>query len=146
MDYFIKEDLKAAQAEIARQELLSDGEIRVAIIQQDKKKEKDKTLYQLALELFYKLEMDKTVSRSGVLLYIHTVRRQFQIIADEGIHKQVGQSAWDEIAAEMRAAFQNGDYSKGLIAAIQKMGTLLAKHFPPKNENKNELTDKIYKN
>ncbi|HDR03717.1 MAG TPA: hypothetical protein ENN84_00530 [Candidatus Marinimicrobia bacterium] len=146
MDYFKKEVLKAAEAEIARQELLTDGEIRVAIIGQDKKKDKDKTLYQLALGLFYKLEMQNTIGRSAVLLYIHTVRRQFQIIADEGVHSKVGQSAWDEIANDLKEAFQYGHYQNGLLSSIQKIGSLLATHFPPKSENKNELTNEIFEN
>jgi uncharacterized membrane protein len=69
--------------------------------------------------------------------------KQFQIVADEGINNIVGQSTWDKIRDEMQLYFIRGNFTEGILSGIEKMGDVLAAHFPIKSDDKNELSNKV---
>jgi uncharacterized membrane protein len=43
----------------------------------------------------------------------------------------------------MRTNFQNENFSDALIEAIGEVGTVLARHFPPVRNDRNELSDDV---
>ena len=51
------------------------------------------------------------------------------------------QEEWEKICGNMEALFRMGKFESGAIAGIQAISAHLAKHYPARGENKNELPD-----
>jgi uncharacterized membrane protein len=93
---------------------------------------------------FHNLKMDETENRNGVLIYIALKDREFAIFGDEGIYSKEPQSFWDGLAGNMQEDFSRGEFEKGLIAVIDKLGDELGRFFPSSTQsNPNELSDEI---
>ena len=92
---------------------------------------------------FNRLGMMHTQHRNAVLIFVAPNSRKFAVIGDAGVHEKCGQKFWEALAAEMSGHFAQADYSRGLIVGIQKAGELLARHFPARPGDKNELPDEI---
>ncbi len=86
----------------------------------------DLTARQRAGEVFAQLRVWDTEHNNGVLIYVQVVDRCVEIVADRGISARVEQSAWEAICHGMETAFRAGDYRRGAIEAIQRVGALLA--------------------
>jgi putative membrane protein len=84
-----------------------------------------------------------TNQRTGVLIFVALAERRVEIVADAGINSKVDQSAWDELAREVILAARAGILSDGLVTAVQRAGTLLARHCPPAPLDRNELPDRV---
>ena len=96
---------------------------------------------QRAADLFGTLGVWDTECNSGVLIYVQLVDRRVEILADRGIATRVAQAEWDVICRSMEAAFKEGDYRNGALAAIRRAGELLGEHFPVEGRNPNELSN-----
>jgi uncharacterized membrane protein len=77
-----------------------------------------------------------------VLIYVQLVDHAIEIVADRGIAARVAQSEWDEVCRAMQARFRRGEYLEGSLEAIEAVTGILARHFPPRDANPNELPDK----
>ncbi len=141
--YFTKEDLRQITAACSTAEKQTAGEIRVSIFSKRPRKLRKKSLEEVALEEFYRLGMDKTRDKTGILLLIILAERQFQILADSGINAKVDQQTWNELAGELSARFKEGKYLDGIQNCVQRMGAILAQHFPIKSDDTNELSNEV---
>jgi len=93
---------------------------------------------------FVRLGMTRTKDRNGVLLFVVPSRRKFVVLGDQGIHERVGQEFWESVAAIISGKFREGDFTGGLLNAIEKVGEELATHFPyDPATDKNELPDDV---
>jgi uncharacterized membrane protein YgcG len=101
-----------------------------------------RTARERAIDVFSRLRVWDTEDNAGVLIYLLMADRQVEIVADRGIHARVGAAAWDAICGEMQAAFAGGRFEAGAILGIEAISDLLAEHFPPGDDNPNELPDK----
>ncbi len=140
---FPRAALEAIGGAIAAQEKRHRGELRLAV-------EGGLPLFPLlagrtararAIEVFSRLRIWDTEDNAGVLIYLLLAERQVEIVADRGIHARVGSAAWDAICGEMQSAFAAGRFEAGAILGIEAISDLLAAHFPPGDENPNELPD-----
>jgi len=95
-----------------------------------------------AESLFSHLRVWDTEHNSGVLIYVQLVDRRIEIVADRGIAAKVAQAEWDAVCRGMEAAFRKGAFLQGALEAIQAITRILARHFPPRGRNANELPDK----
>ena len=100
-----------------------------------------RTARERAIEVFSRLRIWDTEDNAGVLIYLLLANRQVEIVADRGIHARVGTAAWDAICGEMQSAFSAGRFEAGAILGIEAISDLLAAHFPPGEDNPNELPD-----
>lgn len=125
-------------AAIRNVEAKTSGEIRVFI---SHKKTDDSVA--AAQRAFEKLGMTKTRERNGVLIFVAPTTQKFAVIGDSGVHQHCGDSFWQEVAHEMSEHFRRAEFQQGIIHGIQKAGALLAKHFPHKSDDKNELSDRV---
>ena len=104
----------------------------------------DEDVMDRAVKVFHHLNMDKTVFRNGVLIYIAVVDKQFAIIGDEAIHKKVDADFWKDISYKMHLDFMNNTPIFAIQNAIETIGKTLAIQFPDINNlTKNELSDEI---
>ena len=97
-----------------------------------------------AEEAFFKLKMDNTKQRNGVLVYVAMKDRQLAIFGDKGIHEKVGDAFWNEQAKKILSHFSRADYAGGLEKIISEIGKALCTYFPyDKDTDINELPDDI---
>jgi uncharacterized membrane protein len=92
---------------------------------------------------FRKLGMRETRERNGVLILVVPRSRKFAVVGDEGVHQKCGDIYWQRLVEAMREEFQREHFNEALLEAIAKAGTLLAEHFPKKEDSSNELPDEV---
>lgn len=136
--FFTEEESKLIVNAITAAEDKTSGEIRVHI---ESKCKVDP--YERGVEVFAKLNMNKTDLRNGVLFYLAMDDHKFAIVADEGINKVVPAHFWDDIRDLMKEKFAKAEFVNGLCAGITMSGEQLKKHFPVLTKNPNELSNEI---
>ena len=92
---------------------------------------------------FMKLGMAKTRDRNAVLIFVAPRSHKFAVIGDTSVHERCGDDFWRQLAAEMSGHFRNSAFTSGIIHGVRKAGELLARHFPRRPDNKNQLPDAI---
>ena len=92
---------------------------------------------------FTKLGMARTRQRNAVLLYLAPRTRVFAIVGDTGVHEKCGDAFWQEVAAQLSGDLKSGPPTDAVVRAVEKIGALLAAHFPPGSDDGNELADGI---
>ncbi len=125
---------------IRRAETLTSGEIRVHLEYTDRGEP-----IQRAWDVFYRLKMENTRERNGVLLYIAVHDHHFAIIGDKGIDEVVPEGFWDSTRDRMQEEFRNGNFKAGILAGIESAGQELKAHFPFRPDDTNELSDAVSK-
>ena len=85
----------------------------------------------------------RTTGADGVVIYLSRAERRAEIVADSAIAREVAPEAWGEAMAAMLAELRAGRPADGLIAAIARVGAVLAQHFPPLPGHVNELPDRL---
>jgi uncharacterized membrane protein len=139
MKHFLSQlDHDSVVAAIAEAERATSGQIRVHITRR-----RPADLEARARRRFEKLGMTQTRNRNGVLIYIAPNLRRFQVLGDAGVHEKCGDDFWKETAAEMEEQFRRGAFTAGILRGVQKVGRLLAEHFPRGTETANELPDEV---
>ena len=78
----------------------------------------------------HRLGMTRSPERNGVLVVVLPGRRQFHVWGDRAVHERVGDAFWRSVADAVAERFRAGDYTGGLLAAIERIGPELAEHFP----------------
>ncbi len=94
-----------------------------------------------ALDVFGRLRIWDTEENIGVLVYVLLADKAVEIVADRGIHRKVGDAAWESICRTMEAAFREGRFEDGAVAGIDAINAMLAEHFPRSGSGPNELSD-----
>jgi uncharacterized membrane protein len=87
--------------------------------------------------------MARTRERNGVLIYVAPRSRSFAIVGDVGIDGASKNNLWDEVASTMESHLRSDRYTEALLAAIDRVGAVLATHFPRRPDDSNELPDEI---
>ena len=118
----------------------TSGEIRVHI-----EKETSMAAIERAMEVFRNLNMENTLERNGVIIYVAVKSKQFAIYGDKGIHDIVGDDFWNSTKELMQNHFKSGNFKQGLIDGILKAGEQLKTHFPYQDNDKDELSNEISK-
>ena len=137
-DLLTEPDKERVEAAIGEAELHTIGEIRIHLENwcwSDP--------YKHAVDIFRRMEMDRTAERSGVLIYIAVKSHKLAIVGDEGINRVVPEHFWASVVHELQVHFGKQQYADGLIAAVAACGQILAQHFPKTPDNPNELSNEI---
>ena len=92
-----------------------------------------------ALDIFSQLRVWDTKHNNGVLIYLLLADRVVEIVADRGIAARISQSEWDGICREMESHYRAGRFSEGSVAGVYGIGRLLARHFPGRRRDADEL-------
>lgn len=94
-----------------------------------------------AKQLFIDEGVTETRDRSGVLLFLSEAERRIELLADRGIHERVGKEAWQVTVDKVVGAIHHGEAKAGITAAVDAIAENLARHFPPRDDDENELAD-----
>ena len=141
---FPKKSLERIETLIAAGECEHRGQLRFAVeaalpfarlVQGAKPRER-------ALEVFASLGIWDTAENCGVLVYLLLADRDVEIVADRGIHAQVGTEAWEAICKKMETAFRAGKFGDGVEEGLAEINALLVRHYPREGRPAgNELSD-----
>jgi uncharacterized membrane protein len=136
--FFTTDDEKLLVKAITGAEQKTSGEIRIHI---------ENYCFGDALKaarrVFNRLAMQKTRERNGVLIYIAAVSRKIAVIGDSGIHEKLGNDYWNDMVSHLILKFRNNQKADALSESILALGEQLGKHFPRREDDKNELKNTI---
>jgi putative membrane protein len=96
-----------------------------------------------AVTVFRAAAERRTVGRTGILIYLSMAERRAEIVADEAILKVTDDHTWGEAMAALLIEVKQGRPGDGIVAAIERVGTVLAEHFPRSATDANEIPDKL---
>jgi len=96
-----------------------------------------------ARTLFTKLGMHRTAERHGVLIYLAVDDRTLAVVGDVGIHGRVGDRHWHRVRDGMIERLRAGAPREAIIGAIEGIGRELARHYPRRPGDTNELGDEV---
>jgi len=96
-----------------------------------------------AMAMFKVTTQQRTVAGTGILIYLSQDERMAEIIAEEGIHAKVGDATWADAMTALVGEVKAGRVADGMIAAVERVGAVLAAHFPHDPDDVNELPDRV---
>ena len=85
----------------------------------------------------------RTHGRTGILIYVSMAEHRAEIVADAAIAGKVSPEVWGEAMAALLKGLRADDLAGGLVGAIEKVGAVLAQHFPRAADDQNELPDRV---
>ena len=85
----------------------------------------------------------RTHGRTGILIYLSMREHRAEIVADAAISGKVAPEVWGEAMAAMLPEIRAGRIADGMVAAIERVGAVLAEHFPRAEDDSNELPDRL---
>ena len=85
----------------------------------------------------------RTHGRTGILIYLSLREHRAEIVADAAIVSKVAPEVWGEAMAAMLVEIKAGRLADGMIAAVERVGAVLAEHFPRAEDDRNELPDRL---
>lgn len=142
-EFLSDEDLKQIENVLMDLELKTSGELRLCLKKKRGYLETGLTPRELAVNEFYKLGMNETADRTGILFFILFDEHKFEIVADKGINKKIPEKEWQDLSDEIAKNFSENKYKEGIIYMINSVGDVLIKEFPVKEDDVNELSDDI---
>jgi uncharacterized membrane protein len=94
-----------------------------------------------AIDVFSQLRVWDTAQNNGVLIYLLLADRDIEIVADRGLNA-VSAKDWQVICETMETGLRRGEFQQAVIVGIEAVSRLLARHFPPRAGDRNELADR----
>lgn len=85
----------------------------------------------------------ETRARSGVLIFLSELEHEIVILADKGIHERAPPDEWAKDVAELSQGLKTGESITSLLRIVERLGLLLAQHFPAEPSDTNELPDAV---
>ena len=96
-----------------------------------------------ALSAFYERGLYRTREATGILIFISLLERKVWILGDRGINEKIPPGSWQALAAELAAGIRSGRPAESLCRVVAGCGSELARHFPRRADDRNELSDRI---
>ena len=94
-----------------------------------------------AIAVFSELGVWDTERNNGVLIYLLLAERDVEIVADRGFNGKVAADEWERVCRRMEAALREGRHAEAVVAGIEALSPIIARHFPPAPGGRNELAD-----
>ena len=141
---FSPQTMAAIEREVGEQEKRHRGEVRFVV-------EAELTTGQLwrdigsrdrAREIFAQHGVWNTEENTGVLIYVLLADHRVEVVADRGITARVSDDEWRAITHAMETHFREGRFEEGALAGIRAVSELLARHFPARESNSDELPNR----
>lgn len=104
---------------------------------------REEAVRERALRAFYEKGLYRTKDKTGVLFFLSLLERKVWVLADKGIHEKITQERLNKFAAKVSKGMSSGQGCESLCEAIHEAGDLLAKHFPKKADDIDELPNDV---
>ncbi len=66
---------------------------------------------------------------NAALILVAPKARTFAVLGDRALHERVGQPFWEQIVAQMSAAFKSGTPADAIVLGVDRLGDALHEHF-----------------
>ena len=96
-----------------------------------------------AMRMFIERGIHKTRDQSGLLLMLSELEHQVVILGDSGIHEKVGDPGWEGYVERVVQGLRSGKAADSVVSVLTDLGNLLAEHFPPRDDDSNELPNQV---
>jgi len=104
---------------------------------------KQRRVRRRAVTIFKAAAERRTIGRTGVLIYLSMAEHRAEIVADDAILKVTDEHTWGEAMAALISEVREGRPGAGICAAVERVGAVLAEHFPRSAADTNEIPDKL---
>ena len=104
--------------------------------------EMDEEVHKRCMQAFLENNLHTTSERTGILIFASVIEQKVVILADTGINEKVENGMWQKIVDGLIEDIKKKNLTSGLLGAVFKCGDILSEHFPAKDNNPNELSDK----
>jgi uncharacterized membrane protein len=123
---------------IREAEKRSSGQIKVFVTHH-----RPKDVLEFAKKAFRRLQLDRTEKRNGVLILVAPAVQKVAIFGDTAIDSKSEEAFWKKVIEEMQPDLKKAEFTSAILGAIEKVGAVLAEHFPPDGTARNELSDEV---
>lgn len=96
-----------------------------------------------AVRYFMESGVYNTKDRTGILIFISSLERRVELLADKGINEKIPQEKWNAVVSHIIDGIKSGRMVEHLTDAIAQCGEMLAEHYPIQPDDVNELKDDI---
>jgi putative membrane protein len=103
----------------------------------------EQEVHERALTAFYEKELYKTRDDTGVLFFLSLFERRVWVLADQGIYRKISQDELQTYASDIALGIKDGRACEALCHQIERVGQVLAEHFPVKPDDTNELSNEV---
>lgn len=103
----------------------------------------EREVEQGAFTHFFSEGLHATRDATGVLIYISVLERRVWILGDSGINKKIPTGSWQLCVTRLTEGIRAGRSCEALCAVIDDIGTQLQAHFPPKDDDRDELSNLV---
>lgn len=137
-------ELKKIGETISAIENSTSGEIKVSICKKTGFFNRRKSIKDLAVREFYRLKLDQTRHKTGLLIYILLQRNEFYILSDKGLNEKLSAEFWENEVKKMSHFFKEEKFADGIVDVLHDIGKILSEYFPSnKNDNPNEISNDV---
>lgn len=96
-----------------------------------------------AVRAFYEKELYRTKDETGVLIFISLLEHKVWILGDRGIDRKIPELFWQTHAGELSRGVREERACEALCSVIASCGEELARHFPRKPDDIDELKNDL---
>jgi uncharacterized membrane protein len=125
-------------AAIREAEKRSSGQIKVFVTHH-----RPKDVLRFAQTSFRRLRLDRTEKRNGVLILLAPAVQKVAIFGDIAIDTKSEEAFWEKVIREMQPFLRKGEFTSAILDAVERVGSVLAEHFPPEGPRRNEVSDEV---
>jgi uncharacterized membrane protein len=91
--------------------------------------------------VFTRRHLEKAADDNSLLLFLAPKSQTFAVVGGKALHDRVGQDWWDALIGTLTHHFKQGRFTVGLVAAIEKSGHALQRHFPAQDVDRTGQSD-----
>ena len=107
------------------------------------KREVEEEVQEAAVTAFFQNGLFRTRDETGVLIFISVFERKVWVLADRGINEKVPKDSWQEVVDMITIGIRENRPAEAICEAVKTVGEMLARHFPIKADDTNELKNLI---
>ena len=104
---------------------------------------KAKRVHERALKAFRIGAEHRTAGGTGILIYLSMREHRPGSRRDAPIASVVSGDTWSATLEALLSGVRQGDVAAGMCAAVERVGAILAEHFPRQEDDVNELPDRL---
>ncbi len=103
----------------------------------------DEAVRERSVRAFYEKGLYRTRDETGILIFLSLLEHKVWILADRGINSLIPHDEWQDLARQLSLGMREKRACEALCSVIASCGEDLARHFPRKHDDTNELSDHV---
>jgi putative membrane protein len=103
----------------------------------------DEAVRERAVRAFFEKGLYRTRDETGILIFLSLLEHKVWILADRGINGKIPHDQWKGLARDLSLGMREKRACESLCSVIGSCGEELARHFPRKHDDTNELADHV---